>query len=200
MAGRAATPAGPGGLPGEGAAQASSGTRPSVTQTQSAVRATQPCPPGHPGSLVCLPRPAAPAGARRARAGRHIPGDPVLIRALPSRSAARTHCQHPSHPSHKTREQRPRGCQGDSASRRQAGPRSRPAVPSRGRPSRPPAPPQTHRARARPPVLASAGTGGLSPSILGFTSSYASSKVPGGMFSKGPQAGTWYALDSPGLP
>lgn len=200
MAGRAATPAGPGGLPGEGPAQASSGTRPSVTQTQSAVRATQPCPPGHPGSLVCLPRPAAPAGARRARAGRHIPGDPVLIRALPSRSAARTPCQHPSHPSHKTREQRPRGCQGDSASRRQAGPRSRPAVPSRGRPSRPPAPPQTHRARARPPVLTSAGTGGLSPSILGFTSSYASSKVPGGMFSKGPQAGTWYALDSPGLP
>lgn len=200
MAGRAATPAGPGGLPGEGPAQASSGTRPSVTQTQSAVRATQPCPPGHPGSLVCLPRPAAPAGARRARAGRHIPGDPVLIRALPSRSAARTPCQHPSHPSHKTREQRPRGCQGDSASRRQAGPRSRPAVPSRGRPSRPPAPPQTHRARARPPVLASAGTGGLSPSILGFTSSYASSKAPGGMFSKGPQAGTWYALDSPGLP
>ena len=200
MAGRAATPAGPGGLPGEGPAQASSGTRPSVTQTQSAVRATQPCPPGHPGSLVCLPRPAAPAGARRARAGRHIPGDPVLIRALPSRSAARTPCQHPSHPSHKTREQRPRGCQGDSASRRQAGPRSRPAVPSRGRPSRPPAPPQTHRARARPPVLASACTGGLSPSILGFTSSYASSKVPGGMFSKGPQAGTWYALDSPGLP
>lgn len=200
MAGRAATPAGPGGLPGEGPAQASSGTRPSVTQTQSAVRATQPCPPGHPGSLVCLPRPAAPAGARRARAGRHIPGDPVLIRALPSRSAARTPCQHPSHPSHKTREQRPRGCQGDSASRRQAGPRSRPAVPSRGRPSRPPAPPQTHRARARPPVLTSAGTGGLSPSILGFTSSYASSKAPGGMFSKGPQAGTWYALDSPGLP
>ena len=197
MAGRAATPAGPGGLPGEGPAQASSGTRPSVTQTQSAVRATQPCPPGHPGSL---PRPAAPAGARRAQAGRHIPGDPVLIRALPSRSAARTPCQHPSHPSHKTREQRPRGCQGDSASRRQAGPRSRPAVPSRGRPSRPPAPPQTHRARARPPVLTSAGTGGLSPSILGFTSSYASSKVPGGMFSKGPQAGTWYALDSPGLP
>lgn len=98
------------------------------------------------------------------------------------------------------RKQRPRGCQGDSASRRQAGPRSRLAVPSRGRPSRPPAPPQTRGARARPAVLASAGTGGLSPSILGFTSSYASSKAPGGMFSKGPQAGTWYALDSPGLP
>lgn len=53
---------------------------------------------------------------------------------------------------------------------------------------------------ARPGALASAGTGGLSSSILGFTSSYASSKAPRGMSSKGSQAGTRYALDSPGLP
>ena len=53
---------------------------------------------------------------------------------------------------------------------------------------------------ARPGALASAGTGGLSSSSLGFTSSYASSKAPRGMSSKGSQAGTRYALDSPGLP
>ena len=135
-------------------------------------------------------------------------------RALPSsRSAARTSCQHPSRPCHKMLganapslpgwhrlQEEGRACIPSCSPYTWEGPGAQP------RPSRPPAPPQIHRAQPPPGVLEPAGTGGLSSSILGSTSSYASSKAPRGTFSKAAPSSchprqecgvpglTWFAL------
>lgn len=153
---------------------------------------TQLCLPECPGILVCLPGLAAPAGAQRVRAGRHILGDTVPTRALPSSRTARTPCQHPSRPSREMLganapslpgwfrlQEEGRACIPSVCPYTWEGPGAQP------RPSRHPAPPQIHRAQPPPGVLEPAGTGGLSSSILGSTSSYASSKAPWGTFSKG---------------